>query len=70
MTFADPVPDSPGYCDDSWFWLDEATIRTIEGGRSFDSDSYEYINTFSLNTQAADFSEYSPELIESIEYAA
>ncbi len=70
VTFADPVPDSPGYCDDSWFWLDEATIRTIEGGRSFDSDSYEYINTFSLNTQAADFSEYSPELIESIEYAA
>lgn len=41
-TWADPVPDQPGYWSDEWFWLTDAQIKTGSDARSFDLDNLGY----------------------------
>jgi hypothetical protein len=36
-TWADPVPDRAGYCDERWFWLTDEALLASSGARSFDS---------------------------------
>lgn len=35
-TWADPVPDRAGYCDERWFWLTDEALLAGTGVRSFD----------------------------------
>lgn len=37
-TWGDPLPDQPGYCDETWFWQTDAWMKTGESPRSFDAD--------------------------------
>ena len=50
-TFADPVPDRPGQCDDSWFWLTESQIRGGSDPHTIDTDNIIYAGTFGLGTE-------------------
>lgn len=52
-TFADPVPDRPYECDDSWFWLTESQIRGGSDPHTIDADLIQYAGTFSVGTEAA-----------------
>ena len=37
-TWGDPIPDQPGYWDETWFWRDDDWLRKADAGRSFDAD--------------------------------
>ncbi len=37
-TWGDPVPDRPGYCDETWFWQTDEWMRSGDSPRSFDAD--------------------------------
>ena len=39
VTWADPVPDRPGYCDDRWFWVSDQQLKTGPDPRTFDIDT-------------------------------
>ncbi len=46
-TFGDPYPDTPGFCDYSWFWLTEGQLRYGSNPRTMDTDKLVYVGTFS-----------------------
>lgn len=37
-TWGDPLPDRPGYCDETWFWQTDAWMKACDAPRSFDAD--------------------------------
>ena len=39
VTWCDPVPDQPGYCDDAWFWVSDNYLKTCSEPRTFDIDT-------------------------------
>ncbi len=41
-TWADPFPDTPGYWDDSWFWLTDNEIKYSPNSRTFEIDYLDY----------------------------
>lgn len=50
-TFADPTPNQPGYCDDSWFWLTESELRYGSSPHTIDTDNIVYAGVFSVSTE-------------------
>ena len=41
-TWGDPIPDSPNYCDETWFWVTDSFLKTCSDPRTFDSDTLVY----------------------------
>jgi len=41
-TWGDPYPDTPNYCDETWFWVSDSYLKTCKTSRTFDSDSLVY----------------------------
>ncbi len=39
VTWADPVPDQPNYCDEKWFWVTDSYLKTCEDPRTFDIET-------------------------------
>ena len=39
VTWCDPIPDQPGYCDDEWFWVSDNYLKTCSEPRTFDIDT-------------------------------
>ncbi len=41
-TWGDPYPDTPNYCDETWFWLTDSYMKNCTPPRTFDCDTLVY----------------------------
>ena len=41
-TWSDPIPDTPNYCNEKWFWLTDNEMKTGADARTFDIDTLVY----------------------------